>query len=211
MKKTITGALCLAAFVSAAPAATARPITYPGGVSVMTMNDPDVNSAEAFYTLNPNLAVGYRHDYWRGPKANMDAAQATVLLKRWNNPGSQGNVYLRGGAGVAYEDGESHGAFFTGLSADWEDRRYYVSYGNEFLSAGDIYDKAAHTARVGIAPYIGDSGELHTWLMLQADYDPRKEDEFSLTPLVRLFHGTTLAEGGINLDGGVYFHIMKTF
>jgi hypothetical protein len=46
---------------------------------------------------------------------------------------------------------------------------------------------------------------------LQADYDPHRDNEFSVTPLVRLFKGTTLGEAGVNLDGGVYFHIMQTF
>jgi hypothetical protein len=202
--------LCLALFTFPL-AAQARPITYPGGWSLMTMNDMDVNSAEAYYTPDPNYSIGWRHDYWRDPKANMDAAQINYLLKRWNNEGSQGNLYLKPGAGVAYEDGESQAAVYGGIAADWEDRRYYISYSNEFLTAGDIYKKVSHTARVGIAPYEGDSGDLHTWLMLQADYDSHRDNEFSVTPLVRLFKGTTLGEAGVNLDGGVYFHLMKTF
>ena len=123
----------------------------------------------------------------------------------------QRNLYLKSGAGIAYEDGESEAVIYGGISTDWENRRFYLSYSNEFLSAGDIYTKNAHTARVGIAPYKGDSGDLHTWLMLQADYDPQRDNEISVTPLVRLFKGTTLGELGANLDGGVYFHLMKTF
>ena len=208
--KYIYQALCLALFMLPL-AAEARPITYPGGWSVMTMNDMDVNSAESYYTVTPKYSVGLRHDYWRGPKANMDAGQVNYLLKRWNNPGSQGNLYLKSGAGIAYEDGESEAVIYGGISTDWENRRFYLSYSNEFLSAGDIYTKNAQTARVGIAPYKGDSGDLHTWLMLQADYDPQRDNEISVTPLVRLFKGTTLGELGANLDGGVYFHLMKTF
>ncbi len=208
--KIIYQALCLTLFIFPI-VAQARPITYPGGWSFMTMNDMDVNNVEAFYTPDPNYSFGWRHDYWRDPKANMDAAQFNYLLKRWNNPGSQGNLYLKSGLGVAYEHGESQAAIYGGVAADWEDRRYYVSYSNEFLSAGDIYKKASHTTRIGIAPYEGDSGDLHTWLMLQADYDSHRDNEFSITPLVRLFKGTTLGEAGVNLDGGVYFHLMQTF
>lgn len=208
--KILYRALCLALLVMPV-AAQARPITYPGGWSLMTMNDMDVNNVQAYYTPDPKYSFGWRHDYWRGPKANMDAAQLNYLIKRWNMPASQGNLYFKGGAGVAYEDGESEAAVYGGIAADWEDRRYYVSYSNEFLTAGDIHKKTAHTARIGITPYIGDSGDLHTWLMLQADYDPQKDDDFSVTPLVRLFKGTTLGEAGVNLDGGVYFHLMQTF
>lgn len=177
----------------------------------MTMNDIDVNDVQAYYTPDPKYSFGWRHDYWRGPEAHMDAAQLNYLIERWNNPASQANLYLKMGTGIAYESGESNAVVYGGIAADWEDRRYYISYSNEFLSAGSIYKKTAHTTRVGIAPYEGDSGDLHTWLMLQADYDPQRDNDFSVTPLVRLFKGATLGEAGVNLDGGVYFHLMQTF
>lgn len=210
MKNFYSGALCLT-LLMLPWAAQARPITYPGGWSLMTMNDIDVNNVEAFYTPRPYYSVGWRHDYWRDPKASMDALQVNWLLKRWNNEGSQANLYLKSGAGIAYEDGETSEAVYGGIMSDWEDRRWYLSYSNEFLSAGDTYRKASHTARVGVAPYVGDYGDVHTWFMLQADYDPRRGDDFSLTPLVRLFKGTTLVEAGANLEGSVFFHIMQTF
>lgn len=211
MKLKSIGALALLCLLSLSSAAQARVITYPGGWSVMTMNDPDANNLQAYYTFDRSFSAGWRHDYWRGPEANMDAMQLNILLQRWNNLGSQANVYLKTGAGIAYDGDDHAGAVYGGLSADWENRRFYTSYSNEYLAAGDIHDKAQHTARVGVAPYVGDYGDLHTWLMLQADYQPRMDDKFSVTPLVRLFKGTTLVEGGVNLDGGVFFHLMQTF
>lgn len=178
----------------------------------MTMHDSGVNNLELFYTLDPKSSVGWRHDYWRGPQAHMDAVQYNRLLKRWNAPASQANLYLRGGTGVAYDgDGRVAPALYGGMAADWEDRRFYISYGNEFITAGDIYDKAAHTARIGVAPYIGNYGDLHTWLMLQADYDHANGEDLTFTPLVRLFKGDTLMEFGVNLDRGAFFSLMRTF
>lgn len=208
------GSFCSLAFLLATllvMPAQARPITYPGGWSAMSMNDPDMNNVQIYYTLTPKASVGWRHEYWRDPKAHMDAVQVNFLLKRWNGPQSQANLYFKPGMGWAYDVDESEPVIYGGISADWEDRRYYVSYGNEFRSSGDINNKAAHTARIGIAPYVGDYGDLHTWFMLQADYDAGKADDFSVTPLVRFFKGTTLMETGINLDGGVFFHLMQTF
>lgn len=192
--------------------AQARPISYPGGWSFMTMNDPDMNSVQAYYTPDPRYSFGWRHDWLRGPEAHMDALQLNVLLKRWNNPSSQGNLYFRPGAGIAWDgDGSTEAAVYGGIGADWEDRRYYASYENEFLAAGDIERTARHKARVGVAPYVGGAGDLHTWLMLQADYEPGGDDGFSVTPLVRMFKGTVLGEAGVNLDGGVFFHLMLTY
>ncbi len=193
----------------AALTAEARMITYPGGVTIMTSNDVNTNTVEGYYTVTPKYAVGVRHDYWRDSKANMDAGQISYLVKRWNNPGSQANFYLHSGVGVAYEDGDSEPAAFGGMEADWENRRFYTSYHNFFLTAGDIKSEASHTARVGVAPYLGEYGDLHTWLILQTDYNP--QDDFSVTPLVRFYKGTSLLEAGVNLDKGLYFHFMHAF
>lgn len=192
--------------------AFARPVSYPGGWTAMTMNDVDSNEFHAHYTINPSVAVGVGHEYMRESGVNVDTARLNWLVKRWNNPGSQANLYVQSGAGVAYDDGEYEPAAFTGLAIDWEDRRYFTSYENKFFKAGDDLESSAkHKARVGITPYIGEAGELHTWLMLQADYDAGAEDSFSLTPLVRLFKGSMLVEAGYNLDGGVLFNFTHNF
>ena len=47
--------------------------------------------------------------------------------------------------------------------------------------------------------------------MLQADYDAGQKDDFSVTPLIRLFKGPTLIEGGYNFDGGILFNAIHRF
>jgi hypothetical protein len=192
-------------------AAFARPVSYQGGWMVMLMNDLESNSAQLNYTVTPKYALGLQHEYFRGEKFNMDAGTVDVLLKRWNNPDSQANLYLKSGAGVAYGSGETEPAAYTGLEIDWENRRFFTLYENRFLYAGDHEKFVKHKARLGVAPYVGDYGDLHTWLMLQADYDAGMDDSFSLTPLVRLFKGTNLLEVGYNLDNGVLFNYTKQF
>lgn len=98
----------------------------------------------------------------------MHSLQVNNLVKRWNNPDSQANFYLKSGVGYAVTDGqtEQSPAAFTGIATDWEDRRYFVSYENRFVHAGDVATKFSQNARVGITPYIGDFGDLHTWLMI---------------------------------------------
>lgn len=177
----------------------------------MVMNDKDSNSLHVHYTPDPRYSIGWKHEYLREPEANMDAAQLNYLVKRWNAPGSQANFYLKSGAGVAYESNNAEAAAFTGIALDWENRRYFTSYENHLLYAGDIEKHVTHKARVGIAPYVGDFGDLHTWLMLQADYDAGEQDSFSATPLVRLFKGSTLMEAGYNLDDGVLFNFIQRF
>jgi hypothetical protein len=191
--------------------AQARPISYPGGWTAMTMNDSDENSAYILYTPDPHYSFGWQHEYTRGSGSHADFLQLNNLLHRWNNPASQANLYLESGIGVAYDSDDTEPAAYTGLSADWETRRWYLSYGNKFAYAGDIDRAASHEARIGVAPYVANYGSLHTWLMLQADYDAGNNDSLSLTPLVRMFKATTMVEAGVNLDGGVLFHLMHTF
>lgn len=191
--------------------AKARPVSYPDGWMVMIMNDNDSNAAQLNYTFTPKYALGLQHEYFRGGKFNMDAATLDVLLKRWNFPGSQANIYFKSGAGVAYGSGDADPAAYAGIEADWENRRLFTLYENRFLYAGDQDKFIKHKARLGVAPYIGDYGDLHTWVMLQADYDAGNDDSFSLTPMVRLFKGTTLVEAGYNLDGGVLFNLTQQF
>ena len=147
-----------------------------------------------------------------GKKAPMSTAFSIIFcLNRWNAPNSQGNLYLKSGLGIAYIDDETEPAAYSGIAADWEDRRYFVSYENRFFYGGDIDTFAKHKARIGIAPYIGGYGDLHTWLMLQSDYDAGEKDSFSMTPLVRLFKGADLLEAGYNFDNGILLNYVHRF
>jgi len=192
--------------------AFARPVSYPGGWTIMLKNDVDVNSTHIHYTIDPQNSVGWRHEYHRENSVHTNFVQHNRLLKRWNAPNAQANLYLKSGVGVAYNnDDETNPAAFTGVAADWEDRRYFVSYSNRFFTAGNLERFAEHKSRFGIAPYIGDYGDLHTWLMLEANYNPSQQDNFSMTPLVRFFKGATMVEGGYNFDDGVLFNFIQRF
>ena len=181
----------------------ARPVSYPGGVTAMFMNNGDVNSLHLHYSPTAKYSLGYKFEHWRDGDYNINAVQMNNLLKRWNKPDSQANLYLKSGVSVAHKDGDDDPAVYTGLAADWEDRRFFVSYENRYTEAGDIDDFYMQSARVGVAPYIGEYGDIHTWLMLQVDHKPEAEDKVTVTPLVRLFKGVHLFEAGMNDNGAV--------
>lgn len=191
--------------------ADARPVSYPGGTTVMLMNDGDKNTAHIHYSPTAKTSVGYKFEYWRDRDFTLNAVQMNNLLKRWNKKDSQANLYLKSGFGVAnaYDgenDGETSAAGFTGIAADWEDRRYFVSYQNRYTEAGEIDDFYQQSARVGYAPYEGDYGDLHTWLMLQIDHMPEADNNFTVTPLVRFFKDVHLLEAGMNNRGEILFN-----
>lgn len=191
--------------------ALARPVSYPGGWTFMTMNDKDANSSHIHYTIDPKQSLGWRHEYIRGESIHVDTVQHNYLVKRWNAPGSQANIYLKSGVGMGYDSEASDLAAFTGLAVDWEDRRFFTSYENRFFWVDDRTDFIKHKARVGVAPYVGDYGDLHTWLMLQVNYDAGAEDSFSLTPMVRFFKGPSLLEVGYDTDNAMMFNFIQRF
>lgn len=206
MITAFAGLLCLGA-----SEAQARPVSYPGGTSVMIMNDADMNSVHIDYSPSTKYAVGYAAEYWREGDYTIQAVELNNLLKRWNNEDSQANLYLKSGIGVAIDDDQNDPAIFTGMAADWEDRRYFVSYENRYTQAGDIDDFYMQSGRVGVAPYVGEYGDVHTWLMLQVDHKPESEDQITVTPLVRVFKGTHLIEAGMSNKGKVLFNWVKQF
>jgi len=189
----------------------ARPVSYPGGITGMVMNNGDVNSVHLHYSPTAQYSVGYKGEYWREGDYMLNAVQVNTLLKRWNKKESQANLYLKSGVGAATsfsgpEDGESDPALFTGMAADWENRRFFVSYSNRYTEAGDIDRSFRQSGRVGVAPYIGEYGDLHTWLMVEVRHSPKAQERVTVRPLVRLFKGVNLMEAGISNQGDVLFN-----
>ena len=204
------------AMLGLATEAQARPVSYPGGLTVMQMNDADAHSLHVHYSPTAKYSIGYKAEYWRKEDWQFHGAQLNYLVKRWNKPDSQANIYLKSGGGFAYSDSqpfdnETEVAAFTGLALDWEDRRYFTSYENRAYYAGDIDKFFMQKARVGIAPYIGDYGDIHTWLMLQVDHNPKADDKITFTPMIRLFKGEYLAEAGASDNGDVMFNWIMRF
>lgn len=217
MRLLLSSFLC-AVFGLYAWGADARDITYPGGISAMTMNSGDMNALYIFYSPTARASIGYAGEYWRDGDYTIQSIRLNYLAKRWNNPDSQANLYLRSGVGVAYgddadgrSDRELSPAGYAGMEIDWENRRFYTSYENRYTHAGDLDDFFMQSARVGVAPYVGEFGDLHTWLMLQADHQPERDPPVTVTPLVRMFKGSHLVEAGVSNRGEVLFHWMVQF
>lgn len=196
--------------------AEARPISYVGGTMLMLENDSSRRAADLSYTFSRDMSAGVLSEYWREDDWWFNGVQGNYLLNRWNMPNAQANMYVVGGAGVAHSnagafDNKNEPAGFIGFMADAEDRRFYVSYKNRYTNAGEIADFFDQSARVGVAPYIGDYGDIHTWLMFQVDHRPWSQDQYVATPLVRFFWRDYLAEVGWGDDDQFLFNLTVTY
>jgi hypothetical protein len=216
MKRIITLSSMAVSLCLASIPAHARPVSYPGGWTAMQNNNQDMHSLLLHYSPTADYSIGYLAEYWREAQWQFHGVQVNYLAKRWNEAHSQANFYIKSGVGVAYSDygafsGHTQAAAFTGLALDWENRRYFTSYENRLYYAGDIDKFFMQQARVGIAPYIGDYGDWHSWIMLQVDHNPSRDDQVILTPLVRVFKNEYLAEFGVSDRGDVLFNWIARF
>ena len=180
------------------PWAEARPVSYPGGWTVMQQNNGDFSAIHAHWSPTARDSIGlYSERNWQ-TDWHFTGVQYNRLVKRWNTPNSQANLYLKVGAGQADpfgDDADTEAAGFIGLGADWETRRWFVSYEGRAYDLGFTQD-ARQSARIGVAPYLGDYGDLHTWLMVEVQNRPEAETPTVVTPLVRFFYDVQLLEIG---------------
>ncbi len=189
----------------------ARPVSYPGGWTAMQMHSKDETSLHVHYSPTARYSVGGKAIHFSEDDMTFSGVQLNNLVKRWNMPDAQANVYLKSGVGVLTNEDEQNAAAFTGIAADIEDRRYFASYENRVFEGGDMDASFKQSARLGFAPYVAEFGGLHTWLMLQVDHAPEDADTIEATPLVRFFKGSSLLEVGNNLNGGMTINFIQRF
>ena len=197
--------------------AQARPISYGGGWTLIQKNNYNQNSLYVHYSPSVNYSIGYRGEYWRKDHWQFHGAQLNYLLKRINKPKSQTNLYFKNGLGLSYSDNmelenKTEPSIFSGVVFDWEDRRFHTSYENRLQFSRKIQSFYNQKAKIGLAPYLGKYGDLHTWLMFQIEHIPNSNSkEVILTPLIRLFKGDILSELGYSNTGDFIFNFIKRF
>jgi hypothetical protein len=197
----------------AAQPAQAKPVSYVGGTMVMQENDETGHTLSVDYTVTPTYAVALYAKQEEGGSKNMTTVgpQLNTLLKRWNLPDGQGNIFNMTGVGASTLNGKTAGSAWTGLLADYETRRIFTSYELRLMDAAGIESSVWQRARVGVAPYIGNYDDLHTWFMLQVDDHPAKDKTIVITPLVRFFYHTALVEAGYSSNHRAMFNWVLQF
>ncbi len=209
--------LLLAIFVSMR-SLSAHPTAFKDAIVFDAMNSPGMSAFNLHYSLTHRFSLGVHgmrsnlsenHGGHLDPYRHYTLTSYTgLLVKRWNHEKFQANSYVYGGIGATRSQGESKPAFFFCSQADIEDRRLYAMGKFEtmqFLKFNDLY---TYTGRLGLAPYQGEAGEIHTWFMGQYDYKPHDQKKHDFSPIVRLFYKTVLIEAGASFRGDYKLNLM---
>ncbi len=179
--------------------------------SVMTMGElgKDWKESSLMYSFTSRDAVGLGGSNIRwmpqagGPQRSLKQADLHYnrLLKRWNTPDSQANVFVLGGLANANSNFFSGSQLMLqpGLQIDYETRRVYAA-----LRWHGYYSSSFAATRTGLSGgfsfYPTEYDEWQPWLILDAERyggDFRNADgNVEITPYLRFIHKTLFIEAG---------------
>src|SRR4051812_10350644 len=102
--------------------AFAHPVSYQGAIGVMTWNQAFISDNWLTYSFRPDMAVAARtmRMEMKDGDFRLYMPQLDYLVKRWNEPEHQANLYVYGGFdGTRFQE-KNGTAFMAGAEADGE-------------------------------------------------------------------------------------------
>ncbi|TVQ27807.1 MAG: hypothetical protein EA370_17565 [Wenzhouxiangella sp.] len=185
--------------------ACARPITYTGGQVLVAEAQADQWQARYTYShsFRYSTSVGYlsMDDLRRTGELDLAYARLAWLARRWNQPNSQGNLFLWGGLGHARTDLGSGVGRHVGFQADWETRRIYTAAVSE-LHDGAGWRHRNDTVSLGLAPFEHDFERTAVWLVGKGMRTVGAvEDKPKAALVLRLFNPSWWLEAGVDSNG----------
>ncbi len=198
---------------------SAHPVTFKKGIAVNSIHRPMMTMTQVNYTVHRNVAVAASYirldlDHY---SMQMPSVHFNTLLKRWNNIGSQANIYAL--LGVGYDLSNTTGEWadhlrgYTGLQADYETPRVYTAFVATGFPQLQSLNETPFSARYrfGFAPYVASYDELQVWVVGQVEYMSDMETQPLFTPMLRYFYRTVLWETGVSINGTFWFQMMAHF
>tara|TARA_E500000331_G_C17041129_1_gene619622 strand:- start:150 stop:752 length:603 start_codon:yes stop_codon:yes gene_type:complete len=182
----------------------ARPVSYPSGSTLMAFSNQLKESIYYHYSPSYKYSVGVESLKDKFQKKNYSYLRFTYLLNRTNTTDSQLNIYFQ--SGIRFDNFDDS---FFGLRGDWETRRWYMDFNYKEQESNNL-SYTDQYCQIGLAPYLGEYGDLHTWVMLKARRNSRNET-WSVYPVIKFFKGNLLFESGYSKDNQWDIHLMYRF
>ena len=194
--------------------AQAMSVSWQGSTAVMTSSQPFLTDWLAAYSFRNDMAVAgriMRMTMSDGTVMKFYAAQFDYLARRWNGTDYQANIYANAGFGAEDYLGRNSTVGIGTLDIDVESRELYAAgkiQGNWVGIGPNVYQGEL---RLGIAPYKAAYEELASWFIVSIQTNAQLSRAFSVTPMVRLFYKSVLAEVGSNIQGDWMLNTMIHF
>ena len=195
----------------------AHPVTFKDGTAITSIHRPKMTMIQMNHTVHRNFAVAasYIRMEQDTRTVSVPSLHVNTLLKRWNQIGSQANLYTITGVGVNLSEPISADSLrgIIGVQGDFETQKIYTAFTATALpSLTDFSDMPFNARyRFGIAPYIANYDELQIWVVGQVEYMADMQDQPLFTPMLRYFYRTVLWETGVSINGTYWFQMMAHF
>ena len=186
--------------------------------SWMTMGDVSPNWQEVLvnYALTARDAVGASALVMRsddGTKTRQfTEATYTRLVRRWNMPEAQANIWFIGGIGniTGNDFSGSKTMASPGVQLDYETTRLYSSASARLYRAEGLNHDFA-SVRTGFSFYEVDYDETQPWFILEVRRMQGLTDKTEVTPMLRLIHKRYFVEFGVNNSSQARMNFMYIF
>jgi hypothetical protein len=213
-------ALVCAAFVTISPAfiapkpANAKPIAFAEAWTFMHERERSMIQTELFYaptfwwSLGPVTSIMKNDENTKRMETTL--AQTNFLVKRWNLPNAQGNIFASYGVGeTRTTEQKPHHAGLAPIETtyrntsqryvvqgDYETRTFYTSFKVDALDSRRDYDRT-DTFQIGFSPVAHDYEDLAVWFVAQAKKYRGMDDKTEGGGFVRLFRKNIWVEIGM--------------
>lgn len=191
----------------------AHPVSFQGSLPLVTRNEARKTEYMAIYSAKYFWGLGahYFRIIDKTEESHSLFAKTSFLLKRWNEKHAQANIYVWAGAGQQWSPTKNNSALLYGARADYETRRVFLESDYRQLVGINESNYDFFQAQVGIAPYIADYNDLHTWMIVRFNYTPQLEQEIAVIPMLRFFYKNIFWEIGSNQKGHWMINTMVHF
>ncbi|MES2803303.1 MAG: hypothetical protein V4654_12485 [Bdellovibrionota bacterium] len=185
---------------------TAHPVIFKGGTVFESEQSPDHQHLSLSYTFHHKTAAAFDYMKFNELKTEFYFTKINYRLWRQNEVESQANIYLSLGAGQRRENQELSNSGLAQMNLDWENRDYYFSAFQEYISQKDL-DPIWHSrVRMGLAPFRGDFEDVNVWFIAQ--FEKTNGEHWETTPLMRTYFKNILWEVGASLNGNYQLNLM---
>jgi hypothetical protein len=219
---SVIGVLSAALTASIMPA-HAKPIAFAEAWTFMHERDSDMIETDLYYaptywfSLGPTVLIARADD----KQTRREAAifHTNFLVKRWNLPNAQGNIFATLGAGrvktirtVANPNPLASGLPISGaptrevenkestqhltLQGDFETRQFFSAVKMDAHRASSFLDRT-DTAQIGFSPFAHDYDDLAVWFIAQVKKKRGINNETEGGAFIRLFKRNIWVELGV--------------